>query len=120
MARGRLFAAIGSFLIGLTSGASAVQPPAPERDGAQMVTFSTDDNLLIRGEFVRPMASHEKAPIVILVHMYRSDHSTFAPLLPALRAAGFAVLAIDLRGHGQSVGPPELRLAERVAQRDKK
>jgi len=41
-----------------------------------------------------------------------------APLVPYLHAAGFAVLAIDLRGHGESEGPSELGLAKKVESRD--
>jgi pimeloyl-ACP methyl ester carboxylesterase len=58
--------------------------------------------------------------MVILLHMYASHHRAFDPLVPHLHTAGFAVLAIDLRGHGQSVGPAEIGLADRVAERDRK
>ncbi|MFH0982981.1 MAG: alpha/beta fold hydrolase, partial [Planctomycetota bacterium] len=40
------------------------------------------------------------------------------PLIPKLHEAGFAVLALDMRGHGESVQPATMRLRERVAQRD--
>lgn len=84
------------------------------------VTFTTDDNLVIAGRYLAPPANPSRAPIVILLHMYKSDSSAFDPLAPQLHAAGFAVLAIDLRGHGGSVGPPEMKLAERVNQKDRK
>jgi len=92
--------------------------PTPE---TQIVHFPTEDNLLIAGAYTPPAVKKgERAPMIILLHMYASDHSAFDPLVPHLHAAGFAVLAIDLRGHGQSVGAPEMGLAQRVAERDKK
>jgi dienelactone hydrolase len=60
-----------------------------------------------------------KAPIVILLHMYQHDSSSYDPLIPFLHEAGFACLAIDLRGHGDSVGPKALHLAEKVDRKDK-
>jgi alpha-beta hydrolase superfamily lysophospholipase len=85
------------------------------------VRFPTQDNLLIVGAYTPPPnRKGERAPMVILLHMYASDHTAFDRLVPHLHAAGFAVLAIDLRGHGESVGPPEMGLAERVADRDRK
>ena len=44
------------------------------------------------------------APIVLLLHMLNSQRSAYAPLIPDLRAAGFALLNIDMRGHGDSGG----------------
>lgn len=85
----------------------------------QDVVFTTQDNLVIAGSYYPPGRKDEPAPMTILLHMYKTDRSDFGPLLPTLHKAGFAVLAIDLRGHGQSVGPPAMKLAERVAQRDK-
>jgi pimeloyl-ACP methyl ester carboxylesterase len=85
------------------------------------VKFATEDNVVIAGGYTRSRRSlAEKAPIVILLHMYNADRSHFDPLLPALHGAGFAVLAIDLRGHGESKGPPAMGLPQRVADRDPK
>jgi len=84
------------------------------------VVFTTDDNLVIAGTYWPPERKSEPAPIVILVHGYKGSRSDFAPLVPALLKAGFAVLAIDLRGHGGSVGAPAMKLADQVVQRDNK
>jgi pimeloyl-ACP methyl ester carboxylesterase len=56
--------------------------------------------------------------MAVLLHMYRSDRRAYDPLLPHLLKAGFATLAIDMRGHGESVEPKAIRLADRVARRD--
>jgi len=84
------------------------------------VTFTTEDEVVIVGDYAEPVPRNgEKlAPMAILLHMYQSDRSAFAPLIGPLRHAGFAVLAIDLRGHGESVVPAKLQLQEHVRQRD--
>jgi dienelactone hydrolase len=93
-------------------------PAAPAAAGRDIV-FTTDDNLVIAATYYPAGHKGEPAPAAILLHMYKGNRSDFAPLVPALRRAGFAVLAIDLRGHGGSVGQPAMKLADRVAQRDK-
>jgi len=90
--------------------------PVPQ---VQKVKFATEDGIELHAGYTPAEAQEsEKAPIAILLHMYKQDRSTYDPLIPHLHQAGFAVLAIDMRGHGQSVGPPAMRLAERVAERD--
>ncbi len=97
----------------------SASPPADSR--AQRVDFVTDDNIAITAAFTpAKLKGDEKAPVAILLHMYRSDRSAYDPLVPNLHRAGVAVLAIDLRGHGESAGAAQLGLAERVANRDKK
>jgi len=97
-------------------------PPAESADpvNIKQVKFTTEDHLVIAAGFVPPLAKKDaKAPIVILLHMYKSDRSAYAPLIGPLHRGGLAVLAIDLRGHGDSVGPPESKLLDRVARRDR-
>lgn len=103
-----------------SAGAAAPAGSQPA-GGGRKVSFVTEDNLTIAG-FYTPAApgAGEKAAVAILLHMYNSNHAAFDPLVPYLHAAGFAVLAIDLRGHGESVGPPQLGLTQRVANRDAK
>jgi dienelactone hydrolase len=89
----------------------------PER-----VTFETDDKLPITivGTYTppRPDEKSRRAPAVILLHMYGEERTTFDPLVPSLHEAGFAVLAIDLRGHGESVEPASLKLKDKAEERD--
>jgi len=40
--------------------------------------------------------------MAILLHMYRGNRTAYQPLIDPLHQAGFAVLALDLRGHGES------------------
>ncbi|MBP7937868.1 MAG: alpha/beta fold hydrolase [Phycisphaerae bacterium] len=97
---------------------------APAKTGSpgalKRVTFTTEDEVLIVGDYAEPVlrGGQKLAPMAILLHMYQSDRSAFTPLIGPLRRAGFAVLAIDLRGHGESNAPARLQLVERVRQRD--
>jgi pimeloyl-ACP methyl ester carboxylesterase len=73
----------------------------------QKVSFLTDDGVLIAGTYYSPSLSHQMAPTnaIILLHMLgrdRNDWNTFASEL-SNRSNGFAVLSIDLRGHGESI-----------------
>lgn len=79
--------------------------------------FVTADGVTIVGDYFAPIGE-APAPPAILLHMYKHDRSTWAPLIEPLREAGFAVLAIDMRGHGESTKPESMRLAERVDERD--
>jgi pimeloyl-ACP methyl ester carboxylesterase len=64
------------------------------------VSFETSDGFVLKGDLTA--AADVNAPVAILLHMYRSDRSAWAPLVPDLLAAGFTVLAIDQRAHGES------------------
>ena len=79
--------------------------------------FATEDGVQIVGDYY-PAAAQGPAPAVVLLHIYRSDRGAWRPLVPALHNAGFAVLAIDMRGHGESTQPSSMQLRRRVIERD--
>ena len=72
------------------------------------VSFETSDGFVLKGDLTS--SADTRAPVAILLHMYRSNRSAWAPLVPELIAAGFTVLAIDQRAHGES----QQRRGERV------
>ena len=86
---------------GETVGETKGQPP-------RTVSFETSDGFVLKGDLTS--AADTDAPVAILLHMYRSNRSAWAPLVPDLVAAGFTVLAIDQRAHGES----QQRRGERV------
>jgi pimeloyl-ACP methyl ester carboxylesterase len=48
------------------------------------------------------LSGPESGPVVCLTHSPSSDSGMWAEQVPALLAAGFRVLRIDMRGHGGS------------------
>jgi len=66
------------------------------------VSIAAADGVSIAGEFHE--ASSRPAPAVLLVHMLSRSRADWGGLPDRLRDAGITVLAIDLRGHGQSSG----------------
>lgn len=87
-------------LAGLGSLSASVNAGDPE---PQIVTFPAADGFTLTADYYPPPAKPPgDAPFAILLHMYRSDRKSWQPLIPPLCDAGFAVLALDLRGHGES------------------
>lgn len=67
-------------------------------------------NRLLRGDVDRSLRT--RLPAVVLVHGAWSDRSQMLHLAPALHAAGYELLLVDLRGCGQSDGNTRLGLEE--------
>ncbi len=103
--------AVLALALGLAAGAACAES-APAREERTPVRFETEDGFVLRGDLLR--ARDPSAPAVILLHMYHSDRSAWAPLLPDLAEAGLTVLALDQRAHGESTrqGERTVRVAE--------
>lgn len=69
-----------------------------QEDPVQDVTFTTVDGVKIAATYYIGTGSKG----VVLVHMLNTDKSVWKELAFALQDKGFHVLAIDLRGHGES------------------
>lgn len=70
------------------------------------VEFITEDGVMIVGEHREGSAG---GPAALLLHMMPATKESWRALAEALSARGFATLAIDLRGHGESVRGPGKR-----------
>ena len=81
----------------LTITASVLFAAAPEE-----VVFTTSDSVSIYGTFY-PSQAEGESPALILFHMLRHKRRDWEGFARRATQAGFAVLAIDMRGHGQSV-----------------
>lgn len=81
--------------------AVCLSAPVAEAAG-RPVTLSSADGVTIAGEFYEGAA--RPSPAVLLVHMLTRNRSEWGSLPDRLRDMGLTVLAIDLRGHGQSSG----------------
>ncbi|HJV90676.1 MAG TPA: alpha/beta fold hydrolase [Holophagaceae bacterium] len=85
----------------LASGLLASEPTRTE------VSLKTPDGCVIAGTFTLPAPARKgaKAPVVIFAHQFRTDRKGWGDLPERLQARGIATLALDLRGHGESLGP---------------
>ncbi len=81
-------------------------------------TVPTVDGVTIHGDWYTGRLDGPAAgSAVVLLHMNRADRHTWTPVRDELYAAGIATVAIDLRGHGDSVDAEGV-LAGRVAESD--
>ena len=90
------------------TGQPVAPPPAPGQ--ARKATDTTEELRLETSDGVQIVAwyypvQEETSPLgaVILIHDLGGSHLTVEPLAKTLQAAGYAVVAPDLRGHGKSV-----------------
>jgi len=80
--------------------------PAAKKSAAQPVTLSTQDGWALLAMYL-PAEPEQKT--VILLHDLNKNKEEFTSFRTALEQAGFGYLALDLRGHGQSVGGGEAK-----------
>lgn len=64
--------------------------------------FSTFDLVQLRASLDFPAGAVAPIPTVLLLHGFGEDRSVWNPLKKQLLDHGWAVMALDLRGHGQS------------------
>src|SRR5262249_46922557 len=81
------------------------RPSVPEPDWAQHAEqrLQTNDGISLRVQTWRPLTG-EPAAAVLIVHGLKDHSDRYAGFAKALVEAGFAVYALDLRGHGDSSG----------------
>jgi len=90
------------------------KPPPPEQ-----ITLRTSDGVTLAATYYPARLgkkSGKDTATVILVHAYKGNRGDFDELALRLQDAGNAVMAPDLRGHGESGGPQgTLRAADFAA-----
>jgi len=75
--------------------------PADLRLSAKEVRLPTNDHKTLFGWFV-PVADQSPAPAIVVMHGWGANASMMLPAVEPLHAAGFSVLLLDARCHGQS------------------
>jgi alpha-beta hydrolase superfamily lysophospholipase len=86
---------VACVLAGGCGGPKAAPPPEARH-------FITDDGVRMGATLYRPAPAAGAPPGLILVHRQAADRGTWAGFADTARQAGYLVLAIDLRGHGES------------------
>jgi len=105
--------------VSLSAPCPAQQTQASQRPEVEQVSFETADGVTIVADYyAAALPAGQKAPVAILLHMYPSDRTSWRSFAPKLVKKGIAALAIDLRGHGLSVKPDDMKLAERRKKKD--
>src|SRR3989344_7841565 len=97
-------------LVGCDKPEQSAASQSPEQSAPQMqqqeqpvtveeITYTTKDDMVIAGTYYHS----DGQDAVILLHMLGKDRSSWEKVPEVLQHEGFAVLAIDLRGHGKSI-----------------
>jgi len=83
------------------------------------VRFPTADGLTIAATYWPPaFASKDPAPVVIALPMYKHERASYAPMVAPITDRGMGLLALDLRGHGDSAKQGDADLGKQVDARD--
>lgn len=85
-----------------------------QEDGlmAERIELEAEDGLTLVGDYYAPTGD-EPVPGVVLLHMLGSERSAWEPLLPVLvNQYQFAVINVDMRGHGETGGSRDWMQAE--------
>ncbi len=77
--------------------------PAPVAEGASVEVLHTADGLQLDAR----LYPADTGRLVILLHMYPADQTSWSESARALQASGVAVLTFDFRGYGASEGEKE-------------
>lgn len=90
-----------------------VEEPAASQPGSETVTIAAADGLQIVATFATP-GGVAPFPGVILLHMLGSNRAAWddVGLTDQLLQNGYAVLNVDMRGHGETGGTADWQLAE--------
>ncbi len=69
----------------------------------------TKDGFILKAYLSYPKTRLNRYPVIILLHSLGDNYSSFRNFEKKLNYAGFAVLGMDLRGHGKSVYTKTMR-----------
>ena len=76
-------------------------PALAAGDEIESMRVETKDKFILKGDFWKPRKKG-RSPAALLIHDTLRDRSDYTAIAKNLNKRGFAVLSIDLRGHGQS------------------
>jgi pimeloyl-ACP methyl ester carboxylesterase len=93
---------------GLSQSAQAQARPAQGQ--GEVVTFTTRDNVTLKGTYF-PSSAGPAAPVAVLLHskggnrlVWQAGKGQYKGFAQALQQNEFAVVTVDLRGHGEGAG----------------
>ena len=109
----------GAVLASMILGAAALGSDAAGAPPPRVVDLRASDGALLKATF---FAAAGKGPGVLLLHQINRSRKSWDAVAAGLAAAGIHALTLDLRGFGESSGPPIATLApgERAQLREKR
>ncbi len=75
------------------------------QDTPAVVTLTTPDGITLVGDFY---AAESPAPTLLLLHMANSSRAAWTRSIPTLLEGGYNILAVDMRGWGESGGERDM------------
>ncbi len=67
------------------------------------LTITSEDGFELHGWLDKPALTKKATPIILFVHQFGSEHSTWNAIAKEFNDKGYATLSVDLRGHGKSI-----------------
>ena len=74
---------------------------------SEEVSFLTPDNKMISATWYTPLKGQTPFKAVILIHEFNGNRHDWDPFISGFIERGYAVLAYDMRGHGNSQSVPK-------------
>jgi alpha-beta hydrolase superfamily lysophospholipase len=74
----------------------------------EKITFQTKDGVTIIGNYFKPLK--KQSPVFLLLHMMPATKESWNEFASLIQKNGYAALAIDLRGHGESTDMNGMRI----------
>lgn len=74
------------------------------------LTYETKDSFIIKSKLLYPKVKKERYPLVIMLHSLGYSSAYWMTLPKMLNDKGYAVLLVDLRGHGASLYDSNFRI----------
>ena len=95
MTRLRCVSILLGLLVGATAGRALAQPTSE-----RLLLSTSDGQQIFAFWYAKDMPA--QSPVALLLHNPGATHANWLPILEPLQRAGFRILAIDFRGHGDS------------------
>ncbi len=102
---------LGALTLALSGVIGALaQDNTPPARTPMRVEIPAADGLTLVGDLYNAELNVQ-TPALLLMHMYNGKRTDWQPLIPALTNAGYRVITVDLRGHGETGGSRDWQAA---------